>query len=50
MAAFNMVSVAFRKKTDAVQGAAPALYLMVHFFRFDLADNTTSFSVMATIL
>jgi hypothetical protein len=26
------------------------LDLMVHFFWFDLADNTTSFSVMATIL
>src|ERR1035437_7344352 len=38
------------QKADAVQGAALTLYLMVHFFWFDLADNTTSFSVMATIL
>src|SRR5664279_1538000 len=52
VAAFIMVSVAVGKglTTNAVQGAALAMYLTVHFFWFDLADNTTSFSVMATIL
>ena len=57
MAALIMGSVAFREHQRGsgaafVQGVVVGvgLNVMVHFFWFDLADNTTSFWVMATIL